>query len=82
MKTLAEMSCGGLELTRLSVQPQLEIVSERRHRFNYRVCVDTENFVTWMMYLDKSSLDDHALGKQDAFLGGLHGSYAVGATNT
>jgi hypothetical protein len=38
--------------------------------------------VTWMMDLGKSSSDCHDLGKQDACLGGLHGSYAMGATDT
>jgi hypothetical protein len=38
--------------------------------------------VTWMMDLGRSSLDDRDLGKQDACLGGLHGSYIVGATGT
>jgi hypothetical protein len=46
-------------------------------------CVDTKSFlVTWMMDLGRSSLDGHDLGKQDAFLGGLHGSYTVRATDT
>jgi hypothetical protein len=34
--------------------------------------------VTWMMDLGRSSLDCRELGKKDAFLGGLHGSYTVG----
>jgi hypothetical protein len=38
--------------------------------------------VTWMMDLGRSSLDGRDLGKQDAFLGGLHGSYIVGTTDT
>jgi hypothetical protein len=46
------------------------------------VCVDTKSFVTWMMELGIISLDGCDLGKQDAFLGGLHGSYTVGATDT
>jgi hypothetical protein len=64
MRTLAEMSCGGLEWTRLSVQPQLGTVSERGHKFSCSVCVDTESFVTWMMDLGRSSLDGRDLGKQ------------------
>jgi hypothetical protein len=69
MRTLAEMSCGGLEWTRLSVQPQLGTVSERGHRFSCSVCIDTESFVTWMMDLGRSSLDGRDLGKWDACLG-------------
>jgi hypothetical protein len=40
-----------------------------------------EFLVTWMMDLGKSSLDGRDLGKQDAFHGGLHGSYTLGATD-
>jgi hypothetical protein len=38
--------------------------------------------VTWMMDLGRISLDGCDLGKHDSFLGGLHGSYPVRATNT
>jgi hypothetical protein len=79
MRTLAEMSCGGLEWTRLSVQPQLGTVSVRRHKFSCGMCIDTESFVNWMMDFSWSSLDSCDLGKWDACLGGLHGSYTVGA---
>jgi len=69
MRTLAEMNCGGLEWTRLSVQLQLEITSERGHKFSFNVCIDIESFVTWMMDLGISSLDGRDLGGRDAFLG-------------
>jgi hypothetical protein len=46
MRTLAKISCGGLEWTRLSVQQQLETISERGHRFSCGVCIDMESFVT------------------------------------
>jgi hypothetical protein len=82
MRTLAEMSCGGLEWTRLSVHPQLGTVSERGHRISCSVCRHRDFLVTWMMDLGRSSLDGHDLGKQDACLGGLHGSYTVGTTDT
>jgi hypothetical protein len=62
MRRLAEMSCRGIEWTRLSVQPQLGIVSVRGHSFGCSVCVDMESFVTWTMDLSRSSLDSRDLG--------------------
>jgi hypothetical protein len=44
MRTLAEMSCGGLEWTRLSVQPQLGTV-QREDTGSVVVCVDTREFL-------------------------------------
>jgi hypothetical protein len=83
MRTLAEMSCGGLEWTRLSVQPQLGTVSERGHRFSCSMCVDTKSFVTWMMDL---GIEVHWMVvtwvSGMLSLGGLHGSYTVGAIDT
>jgi hypothetical protein len=38
------------------------------------MCRHGEFLVTWMMDLGRISLDGCDLGKQDAFLGGLHGS--------
>jgi hypothetical protein len=38
--------------------------------------------MTWMMDMGRSLLYGHDLGKQDAFLRGLHGSYIVGTTDT
>jgi hypothetical protein len=56
--------------------------SERGHRFSCNMCIDMKSLVTWMMELGRISLDDCELGKKDAFLGGLHGSYTVGAIDT
>jgi hypothetical protein len=50
------------------------IVSRRRLGYSPKM--------TWMMDLGRSSLDDRDLAKQDACLGGLHGSYIVGTTGT
>jgi hypothetical protein len=69
MRTLAEMSCRGLEWTRLSVQPQLGTVSERGHKVQLQRVCRHESFVTWMMDLGRSSLDGRDLGKWDACLG-------------
>jgi hypothetical protein len=69
MRTLAEMSCGDLEWTRLSVQLQLGTGSKRGHRFSCNICKDTESSMTWMIDLGKISLDGHDLGKRDACLG-------------
>jgi hypothetical protein len=47
------------------------------------VSVDTKSFlVTWMIDLGRISLDGHELGIHDACLVGLHGSYALRATDT
>jgi hypothetical protein len=64
------VSIHSLGLFRERTQVQLQCV--HRHK----------SLVTWMMDLGRSSLDDRDLGKQDACLGGLHGSYTVGATDT
>jgi len=80
MRTLAEMSCGGIGWNRLSVHLQLGVVQRRGHKITCIMC--TKSFVTWMMDLGRISLDDHELGKNDVCLGVLHGSYIVGAIRT
>jgi hypothetical protein len=46
------------------------------------MCRHIEFLVTWIMDLDRISLDVHDLDENDACLGGLHGYYIVGTTHT
>jgi hypothetical protein len=80
MRTLAKISCKGLEWTRLSVHPQPRTI-QREDTGSVAACVDMESFVIWMMDMSRRLLDGRDLGKQDACLGGLHGFYTMGATS-
>jgi hypothetical protein len=78
MRTLVEMSCGGLEWARLS-PTATETVLVRGHRFSCNVCEDTESSVTWMMDLGRSSLDGRDSSKWDAYLGRIAWSLYSGS---